>query len=83
MAYDDVKVCVRSLLISSPKPLSILEIQKDYFLQEGKCIPYDILGFNSVIELLQNMKDVLIVSTYKVKSIFFLKIIFNILFNLL
>jgi hypothetical protein len=59
--YDEVKINIRSLLTSSQKPLSIQEVQKDYYEQEGKYIPYKNLGFNSIIELLQNMNDVLVV----------------------
>ncbi|KAE9545241.1 hypothetical protein AGLY_000784 [Aphis glycines] len=63
MAVDlkEVKINVRSLLTSSQKPLSILQLQKDYREQEGCNLPYRSLGFNSVIELLQNMTDVLTV----------------------
>lgn len=63
MAVDlkEVKINVRSLLTSSQKPLSILQLQKDYYEQEGCTLPYRSLGFSSVIELLQNMTDVLTV----------------------
>uniref|UniRef100_A0A2S2N8T3 Tudor domain-containing protein 5 n=1 Tax=Schizaphis graminum TaxID=13262 RepID=A0A2S2N8T3_SCHGA len=63
MAVDlnEVKINVRSLLTSSQKPLSILQLQKDYREQEGCNIPYRSLGFSSVIELLQSMTDVLTV----------------------
>lgn len=57
----EVKINVRSLLTSSQKPLSILQLQKDYREQEGCNLPYKSLGFSSVIELLQNMTDVLTV----------------------
>lgn len=57
----EVKINVRSLLTSSQKPLSILQLQKDYREQEGCNLPYRSLGFSSVIELLQNMTDVLTV----------------------
>jgi len=63
MAVDlkEIKISVRSLLTSSQKPLSILQLQKDYREQEGCNLPYRTLGFSSVIELLQHMKDVLTV----------------------
>lgn len=63
MAVDlnEVKINVRSLLTSSQKPLSILQLQKDYREQEGCNLPYRSLGFSSVIELLQNITDVVIV----------------------
>lgn len=66
--YNDFKICVRSLLTISSKPLSILDIQKDYYSQEGHHIPYKNFGFNSVIELLQSMNDIVIVSIYLVIS---------------
>jgi len=63
MAVDlnEVKINVRSLLTSSQKPLSISQLQRDYCDQEGCNLPYRGLGFNSVIELLQNMTDVVTV----------------------
>jgi len=63
MAVDlnEIKINVRSLLTSSQKPLSILQLQRDYREQEGYTLPYRRLGFSSVIELLQNMTDVVTV----------------------
>lgn len=63
--FNEVKINVRSLLTSSPKKLSIGQLLKDYYQQEGENLPYKSMGYNSVIELLQNMKDVLIVSITK------------------
>lgn len=59
--FDEVKINVRSLLTISKESLSIRQLQKDYFEQEGENLPYKSLGYNSVIELLQDMKDVLVV----------------------
>lgn len=61
MDFNEVKINVRSLLTSSQKPLSILQLQRDYREQEGCNLPYRNLGFSSVIELLQNMTDVVTV----------------------
>lgn len=58
---NEVKINVKSLLISSQKPLSIEELEKDYINQMGECLPYKLCGFNTIFELLQNMKDILIV----------------------
>lgn len=61
MDLNEVKINVRSLLTSSQKPLSILQLQRDYREQEGCNLPYRSLGFSSVIELLKNMSDVVTV----------------------
>ncbi|CAI6367879.1 unnamed protein product [Macrosiphum euphorbiae] len=61
MDLNEVKINVRSLLTSSQKPLSILQLQRDYREQEGCNLPYRSLGFSSVIELLKNMTDVVTV----------------------
>lgn len=63
--FEEVKINVRSLLTSSLKSLSIEQLQKDYCEQEGEFLPYKRLGFNSTIELLQNMQDILTVSIIK------------------
>lgn len=60
--FEEVKINVRSLLTSSKSQLSIEQLLKDYREQEGENLPYKRLGFNSVIDLLQNMKDILTVS---------------------
>jgi len=60
--FEDVKTCVQSLLTSSLNELSIEQLLKVYRELEGKDLPYKSLGFNSVIELLQNMSDILTVS---------------------
>jgi len=60
--FEEVKINVRSLLTSSPKQLSIEQLLKDYRKQEGEILPFKRLGFNSIFELLQNLKDILIVS---------------------
>lgn len=59
---EEIKHTVRSIIISSPKKLSIEELLKDYNSIEGCRLPFRRLGFNSEIELLQNMKDTLSVS---------------------
>lgn len=59
--FDEVKINVRSLLTISQKNLSIRQLQNDYYEQEGQNIPFKSLGYSSVIELLQNMKDVVTV----------------------
>jgi len=58
---NEIKINVRSLLTSSQKPLSILQLQRDYLEQEGCNLPYRSLGFSSIIELLQNITDVVTV----------------------
>lgn len=60
--FNDVKCTVSSLLTSSKYPVSIAKLRKDFFKVEGMNIPYESLGFNSDIELLQSMTDVLTVS---------------------
>ncbi|XP_060880472.1 putative uncharacterized protein DDB_G0282133 [Metopolophium dirhodum] len=68
MDLNEVKINVRSLLTSSQKPLSILQLQRDYREQEGCNLPYRSLGFSSVIELLQNMSDVVTVPPNPIES---------------
>ncbi|VVC41072.1 OST-HTH/LOTUS domain,Tudor domain [Cinara cedri] len=56
-AMDELKQSLRSIIISSRSRLSIEELRKDYYTIEGRQLPYKRFGFNSVIELIQNMSD--------------------------
>lgn len=64
MAVDlkEVKVNVRGILTISKDPVSIEKLRREYYNIEGMNLPYKSLGFNSDIELLQSMTDILTVS---------------------
>lgn len=62
MDFDDVKCIVRSILTSSKDPVSIEQFRRDFLELKGMNVPYKSLGFNSDIELLQSMTDILTVS---------------------
>lgn len=57
---NEVEVIVKSLITSSSKKLTINDLVRDYKEAEGKSLPFKIFGFNSVIELLQSMKDIIV-----------------------
>lgn len=76
--FENVKVSVRSLLTSSKTPLSIEQLQKDYKDLEGSYLPHRRLGFASVVQLLQKMNDVLIVSILVSIVIFYSGLIYSI-----
>lgn len=71
--FEELKINVRSLLTISQKSLTIEQLQKNYREHEGENIPYKRFGFNSTIELLQNMQDVLTVCI----NYFFFKIYYD------
>lgn len=59
---DSIKHTLRSIIISSPKKLSVEELTNDYYSIEGSKLPFRALGFKSNIELLQSMNDTIAVS---------------------
>ncbi|XP_050528415.1 uncharacterized protein LOC126898446 [Daktulosphaira vitifoliae] len=56
---DYVKTIVRSVLTSSPGPITVSQLQKDYYDLEGETIPFKRLNYSTVFKLLNDMKDVL------------------------
>lgn len=73
---NEIKITVRSLITSSAKQLTIKDFVRDYKEAEGKSLPFGVFGFNSVIEFLQNMKDVL---TVNINLYYFIEIYFSFL----
>lgn len=57
-----LKMVIRSLLTSSPGKVTISQILNEYLNYEGCNLPFKHLGFKTIFELLENMKDVLKVS---------------------
>ncbi|XP_050535661.1 metacaspase-2-like isoform X2 [Daktulosphaira vitifoliae] len=59
-SLEELKINIRSLLTSSPKKLSIEQLLKDYYAQEGEKVPYVKFGFKTIFDLLRIMSDVLV-----------------------
>jgi len=57
-----IKTILRSVLTSCPTNMTIRQVLADYVSLEGSHIPYKELGFKTIFELLETMKDVLQVS---------------------
>lgn len=64
--YPNIKTEIRSLLTSSKDKLSVEDFQKQFLDMLGYNIPYIELGFNSIIELLTYLNDVVTVSYLQV-----------------
>lgn len=62
---DTTKVVLKSLVLSSPEPLTIDQLERDYKEQEGQCIPYSKLGHANLKSFLLSMPDVLAYNTVK------------------
>lgn len=56
--YQQVKKTIRALLLSTKRGCSPRSLVDDYRYLYGKSIPYKELGFDSLMELLHNMRDV-------------------------
>lgn len=59
---DDIKHTLRSIIISSPKKLTVEELSNDYYSIEGSKLPFKAFGFKSNIEFLLSMNDIINVS---------------------
>ncbi|XP_033119146.1 uncharacterized protein LOC117118617 [Anneissia japonica] len=55
---EDVKKLVRALLISAPLGLTVRQVEEDFEAVMGYRLPYQKLGYDTAVELLKDMKDV-------------------------
>lgn len=53
----ELKIILKSLLISCPNKMSIHELDKDYRISEGGGIPFRIHGFDSLEGFLKSLTD--------------------------
>lgn len=58
----EVKNVLRSILISSPLIINVSELDSDFKEQMGIKIPFQKLGFKSLLEFLNSIPDVLTVN---------------------
>lgn len=56
---DDIKTILRSLLISSPRTLTVEDLRRDYRQTENRECP--LLGYRNFTEFLQSIPDVVTV----------------------
>jgi len=59
---DTLKIVLRSLIVSYPGGMTVGALCSDYKASEGQELPYRQLGFTSVIEFLQSLRDTVQVS---------------------
>jgi hypothetical protein len=53
---QEIKTVIRSILISSPRKVTIRSLQKDYFYLEGREIPF--FGHKNLLSFLKSIPDV-------------------------
>lgn len=59
---NKTKTIIRSLLISSPKSLTMHDLDSDYLKYEGHGIPFARLGYPNLKQFLSSIPDILNVS---------------------
>ncbi|XP_050436371.1 probable cyclin-dependent serine/threonine-protein kinase DDB_G0292550 [Adelges cooleyi] len=59
--FGELKITIRSLLTITKNQISIEQLEKDYYEQEGEKLPYRRFGYNTIFDLLNSMPDVVIV----------------------
>lgn len=64
---EKTKTLIRSVLLSSPLPLTLKELQHDYYDLIGTTIPFEKLGFPSLEHYLRSIPDVVKVFWYLLK----------------
>lgn len=55
--FHEIKVIIKSLILSSPEKISIDKLNKDFKETVGHPIPYGKLGFNSLEMFLRSIDD--------------------------
>lgn len=58
---SSIKVNLRGLVISSPKGMTIQNLERDYSQMIGKSIPFAKLGYNKLEQFLRSLTDTLTV----------------------
>ena len=59
---EDVKFILHSLLVSSPRVITVDELQRDYRLREGRNVPFLELGYPTFMKYLESIPDTVVVS---------------------
>ncbi len=61
---ETTKAVIRGLMVSSPDPLTIEQLQRDYYSNEGAHIPFQQLGYKNIKCFLLSISDVLTWNEY-------------------
>jgi len=64
---EDLKKLLRGLLISSPRAITVDQLERDFFQQEGHGVPFRELGYPSFMKYLESNPD-----TFAVSFVYFL-----------
>ena len=59
---EDLKKLLRGLLISSPRAITVDQLERDFLLQEGHGVPFRELGYPSFLKYLESIPDTVVVS---------------------
>jgi len=59
---EDLKILLRGLLISSPRAITVDQLERDFILQEGHDVPFRKLGYPSFLKYLESIPDTVVVS---------------------
>jgi hypothetical protein len=59
---EDVKRILHTLLILSPHGIPVYQLERDFFLWEGRDVPFRELGYPSLLKYLESIPDTVFVS---------------------
>jgi hypothetical protein len=59
---EELKKLLRALLISSPRAITVDQLESDFLLQEGHGAPFRELGYPSFMKYLESIPDRVVVS---------------------
>jgi hypothetical protein len=59
---EDLKKLLRGLLISSPRAITVNQLERDFLQQEGHGVPFRELGYPSFLKYLESNPDTFVVS---------------------
>ena len=59
---EDLKIILRSLLISSPHAITVDQLERDFVQLEGHDVPFREIGYPSFMKYLESIPDTVVVS---------------------
>lgn len=66
---ESTKSILKALVVSSPKPLTMHDLNLDFKKREGRDIPFSLLGHANLKSLINSMPDVLTLDNHFVKPV--------------
>ncbi|KAF4521756.1 hypothetical protein B566_EDAN010022 [Ephemera danica] len=76
---EDVKSIIKSILISTQKQMLVFDLAREYMASEGRCIPFQSLGYRTLPDFLKSIPDTMQLRTgqYNGRTLYFVQPVVN------